>query len=67
MYTWLETDTELSTAHVDLLRQIRVSKSEPETIVVSREGRTGKMGLTTVTAGEGEDWAGGAMAVEVTG
>jgi translation machinery-associated protein 16 len=70
LWTLKEEDTTLQPSHVDLLRQIRLFKDDPEEIVVSKAGRTGNMGLlTTDTAGTGEDWTsgvtdGGAMQLE---
>lgn len=58
LYTLLVEGTVLQPSHVDLLRQIRLFRNSEE-IVVSKEGRTGNMGLLTGDhIGEGEDWTG---------
>ncbi|KAL7423195.1 translation machinery-associated protein 16 [Cryptotrichosporon argae] len=62
LYSYVETSTPLSVGHVDLLRYIRISRSEPDAVVVSKPGRLEKMGLGAGVDGEGEDWTGGAGA-----
>ena len=58
MWSWLETDTPMSDAHLDLLRQIRIPRAPEgvEGVTVSRPGHTEKMGLGKDVEGEGEDW-----------
>ena len=65
MWDLLESGDPLQPSHVDLLRQIRLFKNSPEEIVVSKQGRTGNMGLIFGDqSGVGEDWTNGEGGVE---
>ena len=55
-----ETGEALQPSHIALIRQIRVFKNDPEVVVVSKQGKTGNMGLLIGTAseeaGSADDW-----------
>lgn len=57
MYSWLESDLDVTASHLDLLRFIRVTKGQREEgVVVSRKGNLDKMGLGAGVEGVGDDW-----------
>ena len=57
----LQNDTKsFQQSHIDLLRHVRLFKSEPDTVIVSREGKWDKMGLEG-----GKDVEGEGMEIEV--
>ncbi|KAL1408379.1 translation machinery-associated protein 16 [Vanrija albida] len=57
MYSWVESDTNLQSSHCDLLPWVRLFANDETTVVVSRAGKLGKMGLGEGVEGEGDDWA----------
>jgi translation machinery-associated protein 16 len=58
LYELQTSETNLQPSHVDLLRQIRLIKDDAERVIVSKQGRTGNMGLTGPLSGEvgDSDW-----------
>lgn len=55
MWNWLEKDVSIDRSHVDMLRQVRITKDSDE-LIVSRAGRL-KGVLAETVEGEADDWA----------
>jgi len=64
MWNWLEKDVSIDRSHVDMLRQVRITKDSDE-LIVSRAGRL-KGVLAETTEGDADDWTnmGGEEVVE---
>jgi translation machinery-associated protein 16 len=64
MWNWLEKDVSIDRSHVDMLRQVRITKDSDE-LIVSRAGRL-KGVLAETMEGDADDWTnvGGEEVVE---
>jgi hypothetical protein len=64
MWNWLEKDVSIDRSHVDMLRQVRITKDSDE-LIVSRAGRL-KGVLAETMDGDADDWTnmGGEEVVE---
>ena len=54
MWNWLEKDVSIDRSHVDMLRQVRITKDSDE-LIVSRAGRL-KGVLAETMEGDADDW-----------
>ncbi|TXT13432.1 hypothetical protein VHUM_00799 [Vanrija humicola] len=57
MYSWTESGTNLQSSHLDLLPMVRLFANDETTVVQSRLGKLGTMGLGDGVEGEGDDWS----------
>jgi hypothetical protein len=67
MWNWLEKDVSIDRSHVDMLRQVRITKDSDE-LIVSRAGRL-KGVLAETMEGDADDWTnmGGETEAEAEG
>lgn len=59
----METNAPLRVSHLDILRQVRLFKDDPELVLVTREGNASRMGLIGQddVVEEGPDWTDGVV------